>query len=108
MTESEVYSKPKTVTSGSSKVTVGRLFVLDLSGGRILSLNAANPSDLKVIVTRCQHPDGIVVDIEGGHIYWTEMGVPNLNDGRIERADLDGRNRTIIIPEGGTFTPKQL
>jgi hypothetical protein len=36
------------------------------------------------------------------------MGVPNLNDGSIERADLDGQNRTIIVPQGGTFTPKQL
>jgi hypothetical protein len=36
------------------------------------------------------------------------MGVPNLNDGSIERADLDGRNRKTIIPEGATFTPKQL
>jgi hypothetical protein len=84
------------------------LFVLDLSGGRILSLNADDPSELKVIVTNCRHPDGIVVDVESGHIYWTDMGVPNLNDGCIERADLDGGNRTIIIPQGGTFTPKQL
>jgi len=53
-------------------------------------------------------PDGIAVDVEGGHIYWTNMGVPNLNDGSIERADLDGRNRQTIVPEGGTFTPKQL
>jgi hypothetical protein len=36
------------------------------------------------------------------------MGVPNLNDGSIERADLDGQNRKTIVPEGGTFTPKQL
>ena len=36
------------------------------------------------------------------------MGVPNLNDGSIERADLDGKNRRIIVPPGGTFTPKQL
>jgi DNA-binding beta-propeller fold protein YncE len=36
------------------------------------------------------------------------MGVPKANDGSIERADLDGRNRKTIIPEGGTFTPKQL
>jgi hypothetical protein len=108
MTELEVSSKPKPIVSGSSKSTVGRLFVLDLSGGRILSLNAADPSDLRVIVTDCRHPDGIVVDVESGHIYWTDMGVPNLNDGSIERADLDGGNRIIIIPEGGTFTPKQL
>ena len=84
-----------------------RLFVLDLSGGRILSLNA-DGSDMKTIITECRHPDGIVVDVEAGHIYWTDMGVPNLNDGSIERADIDGRNRKIIIPEGSTFTPKQI
>lgn len=105
MTESEV-SKPKPVTPGS-KATIGRLFVLDLSGGRVFSLNA-DGSDQKVIVTGCLHPDGIVVDVEAGHIYWTNMGVPNLNDGSIERADLDGRNRKMIVSEGGTFTPKQL
>jgi hypothetical protein len=105
MTESEV-SKRKSVTS-RSKATVGRLFVLDLSGGRVFSLNA-DGSDQKVIVTECRHPDGIVVDVGIKHIYWTNMGVPNLNDGSIERADLDGRNRKMIIPEGGTFTPKQL
>jgi hypothetical protein len=43
-----------------------------------------------------------------GFIYWTNMGVPYKNDGSIERADLDGGNRRFIIPEGGTFTPKQL
>jgi hypothetical protein len=36
------------------------------------------------------------------------MGVPNLNDGSIERADLDGSNRKMIVLKGGTFTPKQL
>lgn len=105
MTESEV-SKPKPVTSGS-KATIGRLFVLDLSGGRVFSLNA-DGSDQKVIVIGCRHPDGIAVDVEAGHVYWTNMGVPNLNDGSIERADLDGQNRKMIVPERGTFTPKQL
>jgi hypothetical protein len=105
MTKSEV-SKPKSATS-ESKPTVGRLFVLDLSGGRIFSVNT-DGSDQKDIVTGCRHPDGIVVDVESAHIYWTNMGVPNLNDGSIERADLDGRNRKTIVPEGSTFTPKQL
>jgi hypothetical protein len=89
------------------KHAVGRLFVLDLSGGRILSMNP-DGSDRKVIMTECRHPDGVAVDAEAGHIYWTNMGVPHLDDGSIERADLDGRNRTVIVPEGGTFTPKQL
>jgi hypothetical protein len=85
----------------------GRLFVLDLSGGRIFSLRP-DGSDPKTLVTGCRLPDGLAVDLAAGHIYWTNMGVPHKNDGSIERADLDGGNRRFIIPEGGTFTPKQL
>ena len=36
------------------------------------------------------------------------MGNPRSNDGSIERADLDGQHRKTIVPQGGTFTPKQL
>jgi hypothetical protein len=85
----------------------GRLFVLDLSGGRVFSLNP-DGSDSKTLVTGCRLPDGLAVDLAAGYIYWSNMGVPHRNDGSIERADLDGCNRRIIIPEGGTFTPKQL
>jgi hypothetical protein len=105
MTESQA-SKSKREPGG--KAAVGRLFVLELSGNRVLSMNP-DGSDRKIIVTDCKHPDGIVVDAEAGHIYWTNMGVfPNENSGSIERADLDGKNRKTIVPEGGTFTPKQL
>jgi hypothetical protein len=65
-------------------------------------------SDRKIIITNCHLPDGIAVDAEAGHIYWTNMGVPNLNDGSIERADLDGKNRKFIVPQGITHTPKQI
>jgi hypothetical protein len=85
----------------------GRLLVLDLSGGRIFSLNP-NGSDPKTLVTGCRLPDSLAVDSAAGYIYWTNMGVPHRNDGSIERADFDGGNRRFIIPEGGTFTPKQL
>jgi sugar lactone lactonase YvrE len=85
----------------------GRLLVLDLSGNRILSLRP-DGSNQEVIISDCRHPDGIAVDVGGGHIYWTNMGVPSLNDGSIERADIDGRNRQIIVPQGETFTPKQI
>jgi DNA-binding beta-propeller fold protein YncE len=85
----------------------GRLFVLDLSGNRVFSMKP-DGSQLTTLVTGCRLPDGVVVDTEAGHIYWTNMGVPSRNDGSIERADLDGRNRKTIVPEGGTFTPKQL
>jgi DNA-binding beta-propeller fold protein YncE len=87
--------------------SIGRLFVLDLSGGRIFSMNA-DGSDSRTLVTSCRLPDGIALDLDRGHLYWTDMGVPDRNDGMIERADLDGRNRTTIVPQGGTHTPKQI
>ena len=97
-----------TKANASSGVTrSSRLFLLELSGGRIHSMNT-DGADRKTIVTDCRLCDGIVVDAEAGHIYWTNMGDPNLNDGSIERADIDGRNRRTIVPEGGTFTPKQI
>src|ERR1051325_10507338 len=98
---------PKPKVESSAKGAADRLFILDLGGGRIFSVSP-DGSDQKVIVNDCPHPDGIVVDAEAGHIYWTNMGVPSLNDGYIERADLDGRNRITIVPPGGTHTPKQL
>src|SRR5258705_5877746 len=96
-------SKPRS----SRKGAIGRLFVLELSGGRIHSMSP-DGSDRKVIVTDCRLPDGIAVDAAAGHIYWTNMGVPNLDDGSIERADLDGGNRRVIVPQGVTHTPKQI
>jgi DNA-binding beta-propeller fold protein YncE len=97
----------KGTRTNSGKAVTGRLFFLDIADGRILSVNP-DGSDKKVIVTGCPMPDGIVVDTEAGHIYWTNMADLKKNNGSIERADLDGKNRNKIIPEGGTFTPKQL
>jgi 3-hydroxyacyl-CoA dehydrogenase len=93
-----------TVNGNSSE----RLFFLDASGGRIESLNP-DGSDRRVILDGLKRiPDGIEVDAEAGHIYWTNMGNPTKNDGSIERANLDGTNRKTIVPQGATFTPKQL
>jgi DNA-binding beta-propeller fold protein YncE len=86
----------------------GRLFVLEVSdGGRLFSLNS-DGSGRRVLVNGARIPDGIAVDVEAGHIYWTNMGIPSANDGFIERIDLDGTNRVTIVPPGGTHTPKQL
>src|SRR5690242_1543285 len=88
--------------------TVGRLYFLDLAAGRVLTSNP-DGSDLKTIISEGRKlPDGIVVDVAGGHIYWTNMGNPSKNDGSIDRADFDGGNITNIVPAGSTFTPKQL
>src|SRR5262249_27698487 len=70
----------------------GRLFFLDLGAGRVLSANA-DGSDLKTILNEGRRlPDGLVVDVAAGHIYWTNMGSPKQNDGSILRSDLDGKH----------------
>src|ERR1700732_1355066 len=104
---SPTVAKPKLTNSGS-KTTSGRLFLLDLGGGRVMSANP-DGSVLKTIVSEGRKlPDGLIVDVEAAHIYWTNMGNPNANDGSIDRSDIDGKNLTTIIPAGGTFTPKQI
>jgi len=53
---------------------------------------SANPdgSNLKTIISDGRKfPDGLVVDTAAGHIYWTNMGNPVVNDGSIERAPED-------------------
>jgi hypothetical protein len=50
--------------------TVDRLFVLELSGGRIHSMRP-DGFRRKVIAADCHLPDGIAVDVEAGHIYLT-------------------------------------
>ena len=97
-------SKP---TRPSSAKSVGRLSSSKQAAARFIRLT---PTDRirKVILSGARVPDGVVVDLEAGHIYWTNMGVPSKNDGSIERVDLDGKNRVTIIGEGKTFTPKQL
>jgi sugar lactone lactonase YvrE len=98
----------ETRSSSRSEAPIGRLFVLEVNAGLIHTMNT-DGSDKKTIVTGCRLPDGIAVDVAAGHIYWTNMGSsPAVNDGSIERADIDGNNRKVIVPPGGTFTPKQI
>jgi sugar lactone lactonase YvrE len=86
----------------------GRIFFLDASGGRIKSVKS-DGSDRRVILKKLKRlPDGIELDLEAGHIYWTNMGNPAKNDGSIERANLHGKKRLTIVPRAATFTPKQL
>ena len=94
--------------TADKSTTSGRLFFLDVGAGRVLSVNP-DGSDLKTIINEGRKlPDGLVVDVAAGHMYWTNMGDPNKNDGSILRSDLRGKKMSTIVPPGGTFTPKQL
>lgn len=88
--------------------SIGRLFFLDLSGGRVLTANSDGTGLTTLLEEGRRLPDGLAVDIVRGHLYWTNMGNPKENDGSILRSDLDGKNLSTIIPSGSTFTPKQL
>ena len=39
-------------------------------------------------------PDGIAIDVQNRHLYWTDTGTD-----RIERANLDGTGRQVIVQE---------
>jgi DNA-binding beta-propeller fold protein YncE len=87
---------------------VALLYFLDISTGRVMSANP-DGSNVKILVEEGpKHPDGLAVDPQKGHLYWTNMGNPKANDGAIIRSDLDGGNIIVIVPPGGTFTPKQI
>jgi len=103
-----VKSSKSEIKKNKAEAATARLFFLSASSGEVFSANP-DGSDVKVIVSEGRRlPDGIVVDLEAKHLYWTNMGNPTANDGSIERADFDGKNLTHIVPPGGTFTPKQL
>jgi DNA-binding beta-propeller fold protein YncE len=104
---SAITSRP--IKAGADKSTPsGRLFFLDNGAGRVLSANP-DGSDLRILINEGRKaPDGVVVDVAAGHLYWTNMGDFKKNDGAILRSDLDGKNIITIVPPGGTFTPKQL
>ncbi|KAK4702868.1 hypothetical protein P7C70_g3355, partial [Phenoliferia sp. Uapishka_3] len=88
----------------------GHLFFLEAGRGTVRTCRP-DGTDLRTLASGYQGktPDGIQVDVEHGHVYWTCMGTPSGNDGFIERCDLkDGGNVTTIVPPGKTHTPKQL
>ncbi len=76
-------------TDSEGKTKTARLFFLDASSGRLLSANP-DGADKKVIATGGRVPDGIAVDTEAGHIYWTNMGVPTQ-----KQLTLDRKNRKL-------------
>jgi hypothetical protein len=76
----------------------GWRFVLELNAGRIHSMNT-DGSDRKVIVTDGRFPDGVLVDVDAGHLYWTNMGIPN---DQVVMSRTPGSFRTVLLPRGSS------
>ncbi|WP_134147233.1 hypothetical protein [Mycobacteroides salmoniphilum] len=90
----------------------------------ILKVDVATGESTVLVAGLSVVPDGIAVDREHGHVYWTNMGYPDVptdraaeseadfdfyrKNGSLERACLDGNERTWLLPEGSFVTGKQL
>lgn len=92
-----------------------RIILLSLGReSRVLSV-ATDGSDMRVLVDGLESkPDGVTIDPVNRHLFYTFMGVVRdgedfwETDGYIERANLDGSERKIIVPEGRFVTGKQI
>ncbi len=95
------------------------LLVLNPGKGEMQAVSLDGTRIWTVIAGLNELPDGIVVDQRRGHVYWTNMGAPDpgsgipgdaayTRNGSLERADLDGGNRVIIVPRWAFTTGKQL
>ena len=52
--------------------------------------------------------DGIAYDPVTKRIFWTNMGKAANDDGYIQSVKLDGSDLQMVVPPGGTYTPKQM
>ena len=101
------------------------LLALNQIRGAILKVPVNGEDPVSVLVSGLEHmPDGIVVDPQHQYIYWTNMGAPSVvdadapltednldfyaRDGSIERAAIDGTQRSYLLPPGSFVTGKQL
>ena len=80
-----------------------------LQGSRVLSASL-DGAGVRTLVTGQGGGlnDGIGYDPVDGRIYWTNMGRPRADDGYIQSVRVDGSDLRMVVPPGGTFTPKQL
>jgi DNA-binding beta-propeller fold protein YncE len=106
-------------TKDSARTLAGKLYFVSgtFSGaGAVKVIDADGSNEITLAEGKeVIEPDGIEVDSTGGKMYWTDMGLGGaadksvaINDGRIMRADLDGKNIETLVPTGMTTTPKQL
>ncbi|WP_458316561.1 hypothetical protein [Mycolicibacterium brisbanense] len=100
------------------------LLALNPEAEAIVKVDIADGSAVQLITGLSAFPDGIVVDQANDIIYWTNMGKPTLpgarmpqqesdldfyaKNGSLERAALDGSDRSWVLPEGSFVTGKQL
>jgi hypothetical protein len=87
------------------------IYWLDILGNTVWRANG-DGSEATALVqnNNISAPDGIVVDLTGQHIYWTNMGsaLGGGNLGTVQRAALDGSMVETLVPAGVGNTFKQM
>ncbi|KAJ6029952.1 uncharacterized protein N7446_000985 [Penicillium canescens] len=63
---------------------------------------------LHEIVGKQRLPDGIIFSRREDRLYWTNMGIPDQNDGSILSCNPDGSDVQQVLAPGKVHTPKQL
>lgn len=78
------------------------------TAGKVMTASA-DGSNVRTLVSGQALPDGIVISLEAGKMFWTNMGPnPSENNGSVMSANLDGSDVKEIIPVGAVHTPKQI
>ncbi|KAJ4366748.1 hypothetical protein N0V95_000077 [Ascochyta clinopodiicola] len=77
------------------------------TSGEVLQLST-DGSAPKSLISGQALPDGIAIDHNSGHMFWTCMGEAGEKDGAVYSAKLDGTNQRTVIDSGKINTPKQL
>jgi hypothetical protein len=95
----------------------GKLYILQYRpGGEIIEMDTDGGNRRTLLGNLLGNVDGIVIDKKTKTLYWTNMGPASgpgegeffQADGSIERVDLTGGNRRLLVGHGLTVTPKQV
>jgi DNA-binding beta-propeller fold protein YncE len=80
-----------------------------LSGSKVMTA-ATDGTGLRTVCTGRAGGlnDGIAYDPVTKRIFWTNMGKADADDGFLQSVNLDGSDLQLVVPPGGTFTPKQM
>jgi sugar lactone lactonase YvrE len=100
-----------TATPGADPPTKVMVYWLDILGNTVYRANADGSEQTALVKGNgISAPDGVVVDLDGGQLYWSNMGnaLGGGNLGTVQRAALDGSAVATIIPAGVGNTFKQM
>lgn len=94
---------------------VPTLFWLDVAGNAVYRADGPDFEAKRIVDATDIAPDGVAVDVAGGTVYWTSMGLAwgdswdvTHQGGTLQAAALDGTGVRRIVERGVTVVPKQL